>query len=137
MALLALTDEQWLGLAAIVVPAASSIAIAAIQTASVRRQTTPLERRRTRKRATRERAEAGGLSHEVEGYIVRWLIFTLTAALWGAVLNIVVPWLNFSGRSVSVVFSLIYAAIFGFLGLPLLIDVYRRYGFQGRRRGRA
>jgi hypothetical protein len=65
---------------------------------------------------------------------VRFFIFSLVASLWGALLNVALPWFDISSRLQRFAISLIYSAIFLALGLPLLVDIYRRYGIRGRPR---
>lgn len=74
------------------------------------------------------------LSREVEGYIVRFIIFYLTVQAWTAVVNVSNPFVAFGGSLVGLSIGFIYAAIFVVLGLPLLIDIGRRYGFRGIKR---
>jgi ABC-type branched-subunit amino acid transport system permease subunit len=96
---------------------------------AVRRQTTPAKGRHRREAASHpDRAE---LSPEVEGYIVRFFIFSLIAALWGALLNVVLPLVTVRGRLEALAIGIVYSAIFLALGLPLLIDIYRRYSIRG------
>jgi len=100
----------------------------------VRSQTTPEKGQRGRARPSAAAPVAGeALGREVEGYIVRFFIFSLVASFWGAVLNVVVPLIDVQGRLLTLSISIVYTAIFLLLGLPLLVDISRKYGLRGRR----
>jgi hypothetical protein len=73
------------------------------------------------------------LAPEVEGYIVRFIIFYLSVSAWNAVLTVTNPFL-YGGHLVQLAEGAIYVMIFVLLGLPLLFDIARRYGMRGRKR---
>ena len=78
-------------------------------------------------------------SREVEGFIVRFIILYLVVQAWSALLQVTNPFVNtfsFFGYYVESQYvyigeGFIYALIFLALGLPLLLDILRRYGIRG------
>ena len=84
------------------------------------------------------RGTLSALSREVEGYIVRFIIFFLVIQLWTAILRLTDPFRYFGFGAyfgdyfIDLGAGVVYALIFLLLGLPLLIDIARRYGIRGR-----
>jgi hypothetical protein len=133
-----LATESGSGTVTVIVAVVGGLATvgAAFVTANgVRRQTTP-ERKAHREGATptQARGTVTPANEEVAGYIVRFFIFSLVAALWSALLNIVLPLLTIESKVKSLAAGIVYSAIFLALGLPLLVDIYRGYGIRGRPR---
>jgi hypothetical protein len=72
------------------------------------------------------------VDREIEGYIVRFILFSLSASAWGALVNIANPFILFSGPLATIVIGGIFTMIFLLLGMPLLVDIVRRYGIRAR-----
>jgi hypothetical protein len=140
-------SEGWLTFVGTLITAFASIVVATIAARGVRRETTPSVGQRpaaypsgtgvsetTTSSGGSTTPGLSGMDREVQGYLVRFLLFSLVASFWGAILNVALPWFEISGRLQSFAIGAIYSSIFLALGLPLLVDIYRRYGFRGRQR---
>ena len=113
----------------------ATVGAAYVTANDVRRQTTPERSGHRRKpAAARVPGSITPANEEVGGYIVRFLIFSLVAALWSALLNVVLPLLTIQNKVESLAIGIVYSAIFLALGLTLLVDIYRGYGIRGRPR---
>jgi hypothetical protein len=123
-----------------VIAAAIGLWAAYVGTTRVRQQTvTSTSRAGTdaESAALRESEAGDGLvGRDVEGYIVRFIILSLVFQLWSSLLNVTSPFLYLGGQFVDLARGAVYALIFLLLGLPLLIDISRRYGIRGLRRPR-
>jgi hypothetical protein len=100
---------------------------------AVRQQTVPSqepEYRHSSPSSSRKRVDE--LDREVEGYIVRFILFSLSASAWGAVLNVANPFIYFSGTLTTIAIGAVFTLIFLLLGMPLLVDIVRRYGIRPR-----
>jgi hypothetical protein len=130
--LLAGDNTDWLG-------AATSITVAIIAligtivsawiTVSVRRQTT-----KSHQATPVVVHEPSSRGQEVDGFIVRFIIFSLVGGLFGAILNLANPFVYIGGRWVALAEGGFFTLIFLVFGLPLLVDISRRYGLRGLRR---
>lgn len=137
-ALVASTAGDIVGAVATVVVAVVTVVGGYYTQRSIARQTLdePKTPRRGRKTPSTRPAPARALdqqrSREVEGFIVRFIILYLFVQAWSALLNVTNPfiYLSVNGRYVSFVVGGVYALIFFLLGLPLLLDILRRYGIR-------
>jgi hypothetical protein len=79
-------------------------------------------------------------SSETEGYLIRFIILYLVLSAWSAVQSVIDPlvstFLGFGllglGSFVQIFENLIRLGIFVLIGLPLLLDVAKRFGLRPR-----
>jgi hypothetical protein len=136
-----------IGATATMVGAVAGVFAARRASTAVRDVTTPAASDRSNVTVGGEASGAirgqGELNRETEGFIVRFLIFFLVLQLWSAFLRVFFDplrvvsgavYFDFPFQLVDIGIGVVYALIFLTLGLPLLIDIYRRYGISGRPR---